>query len=55
MLITKGDILQGLVPGHHTTVILHGCNCMNVMGAGIALYLKQKFPVVYEVDLSTQR
>jgi len=31
-------------------VILHGCNCFNTMGAGIALQIKAKFPQAYAVD-----
>jgi len=36
-----------------SSVIIQGCNCFNTMGAGIAAILKQKFPMVYEVDLKT--
>lgn len=35
-------------------VILHGCNCFNTMGAGIALQMKTKFPKAYEVDCATK-
>ena len=35
-------------------VILHGCNCFNTMGAGIALQMRQKFPKAYEVDCATR-
>ena len=34
-------------------VILHGCNCFCVMGAGIALGVKNKFPEVYKADKAT--
>lgn len=30
------------------TIILHGCNCLGVMGAGIALQIKNQFPHVYQ-------
>lgn len=36
-------------------VILHGCNCFNTMGAGIALQIKEKFPKAYEVDCATRK
>ena len=31
-------------------VIVHGCNCFNVMGAGIAKSIKDVFPLAYEED-----
>lgn len=34
-------------------IIIHGCNCFNTMGAGIAKYIAQQFPLVKEVDLQT--
>ncbi len=36
-------------------VILHGCNCQNTMGKGIALQIKEKFPKAYEVDCQTKK
>ena len=30
-----------------TGVIVHGCNCQGVMGAGIALEIKNRFPEAY--------
>jgi O-acetyl-ADP-ribose deacetylase (regulator of RNase III) len=35
-------------------VILHGCNCFNTMGAGIALQVKNKYPQAYAVDCTTK-
>ena len=35
-------------------VILHGCNCFCVFGAGIALQIKNKFPEAYVVDCKTK-
>jgi O-acetyl-ADP-ribose deacetylase (regulator of RNase III) len=35
-------------------VILHGCNCFNTMGAGIALQMKNKYPQAYAVDCTTK-
>ena len=31
-------------------IIVHGCNCKNVMGAGIAKEIKRRYPEVYEAD-----
>lgn len=28
-------------------VIAHGCNCQGVMGSGVALFLKQKYPQIF--------
>ena len=52
MDIIKADILTNLDPTK-PTVILHGCNCFCTMGAGIAKYLKQQYPLVYTVDKQT--
>tara|TARA_R110000782_G_scaffold270273_1_gene370170 strand:+ start:31 stop:480 length:450 start_codon:yes stop_codon:yes gene_type:complete len=34
-------------------VIVHGANCFNTMGAGIAPQIKNKFPEAYKVDCDT--
>ena len=34
-------------------VICHGCNCKKNFGAGIALTIKQKYPLAYQTDLNT--
>lgn len=31
-------------------VFAHGCNTMNVMGKGLALSVKQRYPALYEAD-----
>jgi len=31
-------------------VIVHGCNCLNTMGSGIALEMRNRYPQVYEAD-----
>ena len=36
-------------------VIVHGCNCYNTMGAGIALSIKKVFPEAYAEDCKTVR
>lgn len=42
-----GDVLTSdLRPG---VIIVHGCNCLGVMGAGVALAVKIKYPAAYDV------
>ena len=36
-------------------VIIHGCNCFNTMGAGVAKIVKQKYPEAYRIDQQTRR
>jgi len=50
--IIQADILYDL-PSDENILILHGCNCFHIMGAGIAKYLRSKYPVIYKVDSST--
>ena len=44
----KGDIFKG-----NEDVIVHGCNCFCVMGAGIAAQIKQHYPAAYDEDRQT--
>jgi O-acetyl-ADP-ribose deacetylase (regulator of RNase III) len=39
----KGNLLD-IVKG----IIVHGCNCQGVMGSGVALAVKSKYPNVFE-------
>lgn len=48
----KGDLIQ-LAKDGHFTVIGHGCNCFNTMGAGIAKQIKENFIQVWEADKET--
>ncbi len=52
MKIVEGDLLQ-LGESGFFDVIVHGCNCQCVMGAGIAKLIKKKFPKAYEADCKT--
>lgn len=45
----KGDLLS-LADKGQFDIIMHGCNCQNIMGAGIALQIKKRFPQAYEAD-----
>ena len=43
-IITKIGNLMGVTKGH----IAHGCNARGVMGSGVALAVKRKYPGAYE-------
>ena len=53
MKILKGNLLQLALDGNFD-VIIHGCNCMCTMGAGIARQIKQHFPDAYKADQATK-
>lgn len=44
-----GDLIQLAKEGKFE-VIVHGCNCFNVMEAGIASQIAKAFPKAYEAD-----
>lgn len=48
----NGDLIKLAQEGEFD-MIVHGCNCFCVMGAGIAKQLAMKYPQVYEEDLKT--
>ena len=50
----RGDLIDMALKGCFD-VILHGCNCQNLMGAGIALSVKKIFPEAYAADCKTVR
>ncbi|MEM1070940.1 MAG: phosphatase [Planctomycetota bacterium] len=54
MNIVDGDLIE-LGANGAFDVIVHGCNCFNTMGAGIAKLIKDRFPEAYEVDLKTEK
>lgn len=45
----EGDLLELAEEGNFD-IIAHGCNCQTVMGAGIALAIKNKWPEVFDAD-----
>ena len=49
-----GDLLK-LGKAGEFDVIIHGCNCFNTMGAGIAKQVKSQFPEAYEADARTKK
>jgi len=54
MIFVKGNLLD-LADQGEFDVIVHGCNCLNVMGAGIALSISQRYPQAFEADYRTVR
>ena len=53
MKIIQGDILSN-IDNNKITIILHGCNCFHKMNAGLAKYLRRKYPVIYKYDKETK-
>ena len=54
MNIVKGDLIQ-MGKDNEFDIILHGCNCFNVMGAGIAYQIQANFPDAKLADDETVR
>ena len=54
MKVINGDLLLLGIQGEFD-VIVHGCNCFNTMGAGIAASMKRRFPSAYEADCATEK
>lgn len=53
--VIQGDLIKAFKDDKTIYAIVHGCNCFNTMGAGIALPIKQNFPAAYAADLKTER
>lgn len=45
----KGDLL-GLAERGKFDMIVHGCNCQNTMGSGIAKQIRERYPDAYDAD-----
>lgn len=54
MKTIQGDLIKLAKEGYFD-VIVHGCNCMCKMGAGIAKQIKKNFPEAYEADRVTEK
>jgi O-acetyl-ADP-ribose deacetylase (regulator of RNase III) len=52
--LVKGDLLAQARAGQYD-IIMHGCNCFNVMGGGIAGQVAHQFPDAYLADQETVR
>lgn len=48
-----GNLLE-LAESGKFDIIVHGCNCFNTMGSGIAGQIREKYPKAYLVDQLTQ-
>lgn len=46
---TQGDLLE-LAERGKFDIIVHGCNCQNTMGSGIAKQIKDKYPDAFQAD-----
>lgn len=46
---TQGDLLALAEEGKFD-IIVHGCNCKNTMGSGIAKQIKDRYPEAYRAD-----
>lgn len=45
----KGDLLT-LAKAGKFDIIVHGCNCQNTMGSGIAAQIKAQYPEAFQAD-----
>lgn len=54
MKYIEGDIFTLAEQGKFDFVI-HGCNCQNAMGSGIAKTVRDKYPKAYAADMATQK
>lgn len=54
MKTEKGNLIQ-LAKDGKFNIIVHGCNCFNTMGAGIAAQIQKEFPDAYLADSETVR
>lgn len=48
----EGDLLTLAYNGDFD-IVVHGCNCFNTFGSGIAKQIKIKYPSAYEADCHT--
>lgn len=48
----KGDIIEEFKNGT-IDIIVHGCNCFHIMGAGLAGQIASKIPLAFEADKVT--
>ena len=44
----RGDIIT-LLKEKKIDVLIHGCNCMGIMGKGLAKQIKETFPEAYKI------
>lgn len=49
----KGNLIDMAAEGQFS-IIMHGCNCHNTMGSGIAREIRERYPEAYAVDCMTE-
>ena len=49
MIVVSGNLIT-LADNGEFDIIVHGCNCMNVMGSGIAVAIRNKWPEAFYAD-----
>ncbi len=52
MKYIKGNLVKMFTAGE-VDVMVHGCNCFNTMGSGIAKQIRAEYPIVYTADCKT--
>ena len=50
----KGNLIDMAEQGLFD-VIVHGCNCQNTMGSGIAKEIRERYPAAYDADTSATK
>lgn len=50
----KGNLIDSFL-NNELDILVHGCNCFNTMGAGIAREVKERIPKAYNIDLTTKK
>ena len=50
----KGNLIDLAEQGEFD-VIVHGCNCLNTMGSGIAAEIRERYPQAYTADTNFMR
>lgn len=54
MNLVQGNLIE-IAKRNEVDIIVHGCNCFNTMGAGIAASIAKEFPDAYNADQETVR
>lgn len=54
MKVVQGDLVKMAQNGEFDAIV-HGANCFNTMGGGIAKTIRDSFPEAYEADQKTRK
>jgi O-acetyl-ADP-ribose deacetylase (regulator of RNase III) len=52
LVVVKGNLIDMALEGQFN-VIVHGCNCFNTMGSGIAKEVRDRLPHAWQADQET--